>query len=47
MKFGIFIFKRNKFTGSYKNYYTLLKTSFEEEIERNKYDIIDSDDEQR
>ena len=40
------IFKRNKFTGSYKNYYALLKKSFEEEIERNKYNNIDSDDDE-
>ena len=40
------IFKRNKFTGSYKNYYALLKQGFEEEIERNKYNNIDSDDDE-
>ena len=40
------IFKRNKFTGSYKNYYSLLKKGFEEEIERNKYNNIDSDDDE-
>ena len=40
------IFKRNKYTGSYKNYYALLKKGFEEEIERNKYNNIDSDDDE-
>jgi hypothetical protein len=40
------IFKRNKFTGSYKNYYALLKKGFEEEIERNKYNSIESDDDE-
>ena len=40
------IFKRNKFTGSYKNYYALLKKGFEEEIERNKYNNVDSDDDE-
>ena len=40
------IFKRNKFTGSYKNYYVLLKKGFEEEIERNKYNNVDSDDDE-
>ena len=40
------IFKRNKFTGSYKSYYALLKKGFEEEIERNKYNNIDSDDDE-
>ena len=40
------IFKRNKFTGSYKSYYALLKKGFEEEIERNKYNNVDSDDDE-
>jgi len=40
------MFKRNKFTGSFKNYYALLKKGFEEEIERKKYNNIDSDDDE-
>jgi hypothetical protein len=40
------IFKRDKFIGSYKNYYASLKQSVEEEIERKKYSSIDSDDDE-
>ena len=40
------IFKRNKFTGYYKDYYELLIKSVDEEIERNKYNDIDSDDDE-